>query len=200
MKLVADTNIILSGIFYRGNPFLILSMILKGEIRLILTEEILEEYTRVCLKTDLLENTLIKKEHVKAVLEEIKKVAENVTPSEYYRKIHKDPSDDKFLNAAAEGDAKYIVSSDIKHLLKLKKFKDTEIVTATEFIRKYSAIKRKREDLMNAFIISPPEKEHESKYYFIESKKTSESLEKSTKQLSSYLKFLLERFRSQKKK
>ncbi len=50
-------------------------------------------------------------------------------------KIKKDPDDNKFLSAAIEGKANYIVSGD-EHLLSLKKYKGIQIVTPAEFIEK----------------------------------------------------------------
>lgn len=49
-------------------------------------------------------------------------------------KVKKDPEDDKFLACALEGEAGYIVSDD-DHLLKLKYYRDIQIVTARDFLR-----------------------------------------------------------------
>ena len=47
MKIVLDTNVFISGIFFSGPPSQILKSWRKSEIRIILTEEIIEEYQRV---------------------------------------------------------------------------------------------------------------------------------------------------------
>ncbi len=47
--------------------------------------------------------------------------------------VKEDPTDNKFLEAAMEADADYIVSGD-KHLLKLKEFSGIKIVKAKQFL------------------------------------------------------------------
>ena len=48
-----------------------------------------------------------------------------------------DETDNRVLEAALEGDAKYIVSGD-KHLLELKEWKGIRILSAREFIKRMS--------------------------------------------------------------
>lgn len=47
MKIVLDTNVLISGIFWSGPPFQILDAWKDGKIQLIVTKEILMEYHRV---------------------------------------------------------------------------------------------------------------------------------------------------------
>lgn len=47
MKVVLDTNVFISGIFFGGPPYQILRAWRDGRIQLVLSEEILEEYLRV---------------------------------------------------------------------------------------------------------------------------------------------------------
>ena len=49
--------------------------------------------------------------------------------------IKDDPDDDKFLEAAVEGKADYIISKDKKHLLVLKKFRNIPIMPPEEFLK-----------------------------------------------------------------
>lgn len=65
--------------------------------------------------------------------------AEFVTPTETIKVVQADPSDDKFLEAAIEGKANYIISGD-NHLLDLKNFHEIPIITAREFIDMLSTI------------------------------------------------------------
>jgi len=48
--------------------------------------------------------------------------------------VKQDPDDNKFIEAALEGEADYIVTQD-RHLLKLKEFEGIKIVTPEEFLR-----------------------------------------------------------------
>ena len=45
-----------------------------------------------------------------------------------------DPDDNKFIEAALEGKAEYIVTQD-NHLLKIKEFKGIKIISPEEFIK-----------------------------------------------------------------
>ena len=47
MKVVLDTNVLISGIFFSGPPYRILKAWQEGQIQLALTGKILEEYRRV---------------------------------------------------------------------------------------------------------------------------------------------------------
>ncbi len=47
MKIVIDTNVLISGAFFSGAPSKILDACLAGQFRLALSAEIVEEYRRV---------------------------------------------------------------------------------------------------------------------------------------------------------
>ncbi|MBC8449754.1 MAG: hypothetical protein H8D78_18640 [Chloroflexi bacterium] len=51
------------------------------------------------------------------------------------KKVEADPSDDKFLACALEGDADFIVSED-PHLRNLKQYQGTRIISLEQFSRK----------------------------------------------------------------
>lgn len=63
----------------------------------------------------------------------VERKAKLVTPTESVNIIETDPTDNKFLEAALEGKAIYVVSGD-NHLLELKSFRGIDILTAHEFI------------------------------------------------------------------
>jgi putative PIN family toxin of toxin-antitoxin system len=49
MKVVLDTNVFISGIFFSGPPYQILKAWRDGKIQLVLSESILEEYLFVLI-------------------------------------------------------------------------------------------------------------------------------------------------------
>ena len=51
MKIVLDTNVFISGIFFSGPPSIILQAWRDSKIQIILSKEILEEYQRVAEKS-----------------------------------------------------------------------------------------------------------------------------------------------------
>ena len=56
-------------------------------------------------------------------------------PKEKLNVVKNDPDDDKFIEAAVEGDCDCIVSKDKKHLLKLKEFRGIKIISPEEFLK-----------------------------------------------------------------
>ena len=47
MKVVLDTNVFISGVFFSGPPYQILKAWREGKIQLVVSEKIFEEYVRV---------------------------------------------------------------------------------------------------------------------------------------------------------
>ena len=50
--------------------------------------------------------------------------------------IMNDPSDDKFLHCAEAGNADVVISGD-KHLLSLKSFKEIQIMSPAQFLKRH---------------------------------------------------------------
>ncbi len=57
-----------------------------------------------------------------------------VFPSEKVEVVESDPEDNKFIEAALEGNAQYIVSQD-KHLLNVKEHCGIKIISPDEFLK-----------------------------------------------------------------
>ena len=128
-KVVIDTNVFVSGVFFSGPPYKILKGWRNGRIRIAVTEDILEEYRRV------LETLSVKFKNVDFdhILELVLIEAELVPSYSFKETICEDPDDDKFLACAIAAKSKYIISGD-KHLLKIGKFLNTTIVTPRYFL------------------------------------------------------------------
>jgi len=107
----------------------------KEKVELYSSEEILKELAKVLtypkIEKILKESGLSKKMVVELVSQKLK----FIRPKTKIDLIKEDISDNKFLECALEANAKYIVSAD-RHLLKLKKFKNIEIITARKFLEK----------------------------------------------------------------
>lgn len=104
----------------------------RGDFVLLMSEEIFAELGRV------LRYSRIASRHAlsEAVIEEFERAVRNVSvivPGQYVvRKIEADPSDDKFLACALEGDADCIVSED-PHLRDLKAYQGIQIISMAQF-------------------------------------------------------------------
>lgn len=128
-KVVIDTNVFVSGIFFSGPPYRILKAWQDDRIRIAVTEEILEEYRRV------IEELSVKFKDVNFdhILEQVLIKAELAPSYSFKETICEDPDDDKFLACAIAAKSKYIISGD-QHLLKIGKFLNTNIVTPRYFL------------------------------------------------------------------
>jgi putative PIN family toxin of toxin-antitoxin system len=131
LKVVLDTNVLISAILFGGKPRRILEKAIRGEIRLCLSEPILEELSGVLRRSKF--DTSI--ERVQIILTELTSIADLVNPSQIIRLVLEDPDDNRILECAVEAKASYIVTGDF-HLLKLSRYRDIEIVNAFTFLEK----------------------------------------------------------------
>jgi putative PIN family toxin of toxin-antitoxin system len=129
-RIVVDTNIMVGAIMKpTGASNKILDMWIQGRLTLLVTERILDEYRTI------LSQKWLKPDRVRELSRHMSEFAEVVDPKERVYEIKDDPSDNRFLECAAEGEADYIISSD-QHLLALKRFRRTEIVRPTQFLKR----------------------------------------------------------------
>lgn len=128
IKIVADTNILVSASFWHGNPYKIMLLAAKGRIEAFASIEIIEEFTNA-LRRDF----KISEQEISERTENFLEIIKIVKPKRKIAEITEDPEDNKVLEAAAEIKADYVVSGD-KHLLKLKEFEAIKIVKAKEFL------------------------------------------------------------------
>lgn len=127
MRVVLDTNIFISALNFGGKPGILLEMALTQVFTLVVSEEILDELQRVLrVRFD------SDRGAVAAALGDIRKAAMLVTPRLTFSDCQ-DPDDNRILEAAVEADADLIVSGD-KHLLRMKRFRGIDILTASEFL------------------------------------------------------------------
>ena len=132
MRIVLDTNVFISGIFFTGPPFQILKAWRDGRVQLLVSPSILDEYHRIGAELAL----QFRDVDLKPFLDLLTVQAEIVLAPTLPSVIRDDPSDDKFLEAAVAGRASCIVSGD-KHLLKLSVFQGIQILKPRDFVQRY---------------------------------------------------------------
>ena len=132
MKVVLDTNVFVSGIFFAGVPGQVLEAWRDGKVLLVLSAEIFEEYFEVTHRLEKRYSPIEKE----PILELLLAGAEIVTVPLSDKQISADPDDDKFIACAIASKAKVIISGD-KHLLNMDGFQDLKIVTPSKFIKKH---------------------------------------------------------------
>ena len=134
MRVVLDTNVVISATLIKGgNEDRILRAWQRGAFQLVVSRQILEEMGRVLFYERIRKFQWMDDADVVALLQIL--AAESVLVAGRLKvKASRDPADDKFLAAAVEGKAEYVVTGD-KDLLVLKAYRLVEIVTPGRFIR-----------------------------------------------------------------
>lgn len=133
MRIVTDTNVLLSSSFWTGASFTIVEMSKQREIDLILSDAIIDEFRKVLQYKEVQEKIKDKNLEMKRTVEELISIATMVEPKEKVNIIEEDPDDNKILECAIEGKVNYIITKD-NHLLKLKEFRGIKIITPEDFI------------------------------------------------------------------
>jgi putative PIN family toxin of toxin-antitoxin system len=133
IRAVYDTNVILSGFFWKGNECECMRKVEKKEVVLLLSKEIVEEIYEVIRKKKLA--SLIKNVQVnpEELVRKIVSMSEIVNAKMRLDIVLDDPKDSKFIECAVAAKARYIVSGD-SHLLKLKRYEEIEILNAKDFL------------------------------------------------------------------
>ena len=131
MKIVVDTNVVISGVFFGGNPRQIVEAIVNGDINAYATTEIVDEYMGIIesmieRKQGRLNQSILSPFFSSLKMIESKTVVE----------VSRDPDDDKFIECAVDAEALYIVSGD-NDLLDIGQYEGIQIITAKEFCEKY---------------------------------------------------------------
>lgn len=128
MRVVFDTNVFLSALFWGGKPKDSLSLVFEKKIVGVISDGILLE-----LEEKLSGKFKYPKDQLESYLLLIVENFDFVKPKEKLNAVE-DPDDNKILEAALEAKVKFVVTGD-KHLLKLKEFKGIIIVTPKEFLK-----------------------------------------------------------------
>lgn len=122
MKIVLDTNIIISAFFSHGLSSEILKLGKQKSLEIFSFEEILEE-----AKTRLISKLHLEESYVEDFINHARKSLKVVIPVQKINVVKFDSDDNKILECAVEAGANLIVTMD-KHLLKLKTYEKIGII------------------------------------------------------------------------
>jgi putative PIN family toxin of toxin-antitoxin system len=131
-RLIVDTNVFISGVFFSGPPRWILEAWRSGQVKLVLSPEILEEYQATG-------NELASRfpgVDLKPWIELVTAYGVIVEAPPLPEQVCTDPDDDKFLACAIASGTKIITSGD-KALLATAGFKGISILTPRQFVTQY---------------------------------------------------------------
>lgn len=126
MRVLLDTNVLISAILFGGLPSLLLLRAIEGEIQLVTSPVLLDE-----LEELLGDKFGFGPAAARATRAELEGLADVVEPLEVPT-VCRDPDDDEVLAAAAIGGAAFIVTGD-EDLLVLQRHGEGGILTPAQF-------------------------------------------------------------------
>ena len=135
MKLVLDTNVWLSGIFWEGEASKIIEKTEKKNIQILISENILSEIVNVLNKESKFQKYILNlKLSVEEILRTILSISDLIETKIKLDLIKADPKDNIILEVALDGKAEYIISYD-NHLLNMIEFRGIKIISPGEFLK-----------------------------------------------------------------
>ena len=130
MRVIIDTNVLVSGIFFGGLPGRILKMWEDKKIKLVASSDIFHEYSgvirRLGRKYPLLETS--------SILDLLAVELEMVRTKKIHPSICRDPDDDKFIACAIAGKVEIIISGD-QDLLALYMHQKIRFISPSQFFK-----------------------------------------------------------------
>ena len=128
MKIVIDTNVFISAVFFGGLPLQVLQSVISKQNDAYISPEIWDEYNDVIERMTKKYPARLKQQ----LIDEVFKLFKVIIPSSEIS-ICRDSDDDKFISCALDAECMYIVSGD-DDLLSLRNVDDIGICTPSEFL------------------------------------------------------------------
>jgi putative PIN family toxin of toxin-antitoxin system len=133
MRVVADSNIVVSGLLWRGYPRRILDLARCAEITLFTSTELLAELDDVLRRKKLARRLQLAGVAPSELVSGYAALARLVVPARIDPVVVDDPDDDAVIACAVAAQARFIVSGD-GHLLNLRKAHGIRIVSARRLL------------------------------------------------------------------
>lgn len=130
MRVVLDTNVIVSALLYGGKPKRIMDLATKGTILAITSEVLLKELASTLYR--LSQKYQYNDFDIAAALQHIAAWSDIVEPKIPISALADDP-DNRVLEAAVTGSCGWVITGD-KRFLELGTYKDIKIVTVSNFL------------------------------------------------------------------
>ncbi|OOG69375.1 putative toxin-antitoxin system toxin component, PIN family [Algoriphagus sp. A40] len=132
MKVILDTNILVSALISKGYPSIILERVIESEnMEICLSNLVFEEYKAVLARPKFSRFPAFS-ENVTMVLHFLKNHALNFEPIEKVELLQ-DKSDNKFLELCLESKADYLITGNSQDF-KFPSFRNTKILPPKEFV------------------------------------------------------------------
>ena len=130
MRVVLDTNVIISGLTRDGNESIVLGMARDGLFEWYVSPFILDETAGVLPR-----KFNWSPSWAAETLEDLRRVATIIDPAPQADAVPGGHADNRILDCAAAAQADFLVTGDRRHLLPLGEYRGTRILNAADFLR-----------------------------------------------------------------
>ncbi|MCA3216914.1 MAG: putative toxin-antitoxin system toxin component, PIN family [Burkholderiales bacterium] len=139
MRLVLDTNVVVSGLLWNGPPRRLLQAAIDGEVDLFTSAVLLGELANTLGYTKFTKRIESFGTSIAALAAQYAALVNPVAPASVLRVAANDADDDHVIAAAVAARAELIVTGDRKHLLPIGTHQGIAIVTAREVVDRLDA-------------------------------------------------------------
>ena len=141
MRIVLDTNVVMSALLWRGTPYRLLDALRQQPgTQLYSSAALLEELADVLTRFSASRQLATINKTASQVLADYLTIIELAEPTSVPRVVLNDPDDDQVLACALAAHADLIVTGDRKHLLPLGSYQGIDIVDAAEALRRLATV------------------------------------------------------------
>lgn len=133
MRIVIDTNVLISAIFWTGKPKQLLNHVRRQKITFVTSNQLLDELREILMRQD--KPFHLSGNEADQVVEAMRGFAEIVEPHSQITVCH-DEMDNRVIACAIDGKAEYIITGDL-HLLGLRSYKSVKIMGVSDFLNHF---------------------------------------------------------------
>ena len=133
LRVVLDTNVIVSAMLWRGKPGELFALAGEGDIALYASAQIMAELKATLAKPKLASAIAATGDTAKGLIVSYRHLVRNVRTKAINEQISRDSDDDAILACAIAAKAGYLITGD-KDLLVLGRYRDVDIVTVAAFL------------------------------------------------------------------
>ena len=138
MRIVLDTNVVMSALLWRGTPYRLLEAIRqRSDVQLYSSPTLLEELANVLTRPSATKRLALIGKTVREVLVDYVEAIDQVDPVNVPRVVPSDADDDHVIAAAIAARADLIVSGD-SNLLSMGSHQRIEVITAALAVERIS--------------------------------------------------------------
>lgn len=138
MRIVLDTNVVLSALLWRGTPYQLLDAIRsRSEAKLFTSPALLDELAEVLTRSAATKRLAVIGKSAREVLADSVEAAQVVEPEQVPRLVPEDADDDQVIAAAIAAGADCIVSGDAD-LLSMGSYQGIPILTAAQTVQRFA--------------------------------------------------------------